>query len=503
MTKEPSVKELKVRLKKISSLGSILAVLDWDQSVNMPHKGGDARGESISELSSLVHAQFLSINNDGLVTKLKKALDEGKIKGKDSVMVAETWRDYSNAKKMPDDFVREKALLLTKAHSIWVKARGQNDFKLFLPTLTKIIALKQKEARYIGYTDSPYDALIDRYEPGMKTKEASAILHDLKDFLIPFLKKIKGSKIKIKSQKALGNFPVDKQIAFNKFIATKMGFDFEAGRMDESAHPFTTSFSSTDVRLTTRYKKNDVMYAVGSTVHETGHGLYEQGLVEEHYGTPLGEAVSLGIHESQSRLWERIIGGGKPFWKYFYPKLQKEFPVPFKNISLEEFYILVNEVKPSLIRTEADEVTYNLHIIIRFEIEKELIEGTLKPKDLPSVWKMKVKKYLDIDVPTDTLGVLQDVHWSAGLFGYFPTYTFGNLYSAQFYNKMKQDIPSLEKDFAKGDFKKALAWLRKNIHEQGKTHSATNLIRKITEQPLTSAYFTEYLQAKYSDIYKL
>ncbi len=404
---------------------------------------------------------------------------------------------------MPDDFVREKAILLTKAHSAWSEAREKSDFKTFLPFLTKIVDLTRKEAELIGYKDSPYDALLDQYEPGMKTAEAAKILHELRDFLIPFLKRIKNSRVKVNSKNTLGDFPIEQQIAFNKSVSEKIGFDFEKGRMDTSAHPFTTTFHSNDVRITTRYKKNDVMYSIGSTVHETGHGLYEQGLLEEHYGTPLGEAISLGIHESQSRLWERIIGGSLPFWKYFYPMLQKQFPKPFKQIPLSEFYAYVNKVQPSYIRTEADEVTYNLHIIIRFEIEKELIEGTIQPKNLPAVWREKMKQYLGITVLFDALGVLQDVHWSAGLFGYFPTYTFWNLYSAQFFHAMKKDIPDVEKFFQKGDFSKALAWLRANIHQHGKLHTADELVKKVTGEPLTSSYFTRYLEEKYKDIYKI
>lgn len=469
----------------------------------MPTKGTSARGDSISELSSIVHANFLAIDSDGLLTELKKLSYEKKIKGKDRVVIEEAWRDYSRAQKMPDAFVREKALLLTKAHSVWMEAREKNDFKLFLPYLTKIVTLKRKEAELVGYTESPYDALLDVYEPGMKTREATVILHDLRDFLIPFLKRIKSSKVTINTKKTLGGFPIQKQVAFNTFISKTLGFDFERGRLDISTHPFTTTFHTHDVRITTRYKESDVLYSIGSTVHETGHGLYEQGLLEEHYGTPLGEAVSLGIHESQSRLWERIIGGSRPFWKYFYPKLQKEFPEPFKKIPLEEFYMVVNEVKPSHIRTEADEVTYNLHIIIRFEIEKDLIEGKLKPKDVPDVWRAKVKEYLGINVPTDTLGALQDVHWSAGLFGYFPTYTFGNLYSAQFFDAMKRDVPQIEKEFEKGNFSTALRWLRTHIHEHGKTHTASALVKKVTGRPLESSFFTKYLEEKYKDIYKV
>jgi carboxypeptidase Taq len=273
--------------------------------------------------------------------------------------------------------------------------------------------------------------------------------------------------------------------------------------LDESTHPFASGFHPHDVRLTTRFKENDIFYSLGSTIHETGHGLYEQGLPAEHFGTPLGESVSLGIHESQSRMWENLIGKRKAFWKHFYPKLQKEFPAPFKKLSLDEFYKIINRVNPSLIRTESDEVTYNLHVILRFEIEKDMIEGTIKLEDLPKIWKAKMKEYLGVDVPNDTLGVLQDVHWSTGGIGYFPTYSLGNLYSGQFYTQMKKDIPEVEQKISKGDFQEILEWLRKNIHRQGKTYRAKDLVKKVTGETLSEKHWSDYIRKKYSEIYSL
>jgi carboxypeptidase Taq len=283
----------------------------------------------------------------------------GTIKGKEAVLVQEVWRDYSRAVKIPDSFVRERATLLTKAHAMWEEARHTRTASIFLPYLEKIVALKRREAKLLGYKDHPYDALLDEYEPGMSTKEAEKILGELKTFLVPFLKKIqkKGNK---KSPSVQGTFPLHEQIAFNKMIAKKIGFDFEMGRLDASTHPFTTTFHANDVRITTRYKESDVLYALGSTIHETGHALYEQGLLAEHFGTPLGDYISLGIHESQSRMWERIIGTSEDFWKYFYPQLQKTFPKPYKTIAFEDFYRHLNRVEASYIRTEADEVALEM-----------------------------------------------------------------------------------------------------------------------------------------------
>ena len=468
----------------------------------MPSKAGDARAHSIACLSSFVHAKFLAINNEDLLSNLKKALDERKIKGDDGVIVLETWRTFIREKKIPDEFVRTLSETTSKAQQIWALAREKNDFNLFLPWLSKIVELKRREAEYVGYQDSPYDALIDAYEPGMTAKETEKILEKMKDFLVPFLKRIQsGGKGKV-IKKVRGKFPILKQIECNEWLSKKVGFDFDAGKIAVSTHPFTSGFHPFDVRFTTRYREDDPLYAIGSTLHEAGHALYEQGLPHEHFGTPLAESVSLGIHESQSRMWENLIGKSRPFLKYFLPEFRKYFP-SFQKMSLDDIFARENTVTPSLIRTEADEVTYNLHIIIRFEIEKDMIEGKINLKDLPKIWKEKYKEYLGVSVPSDTLGVLQDVHWSCGLIGYFPTYSFGNLYSAQFYEVMRKSMPDMEKKIEKGDFTDILAWLRKNIHRHGKKFLAHTLVLNVTGSKLESDHFIHYLEKKYSKIYSL
>lgn len=501
--KNVEIEELKKKLTDISHLCSALGLLGWDQEVHLPIKAVDSRAQTSAFLNSLIHERFVSLDSDGSLSKLKNELDKGKLKGKNAAIVYETWRDFERARKIPETLVHELAEVTSKAQSVWAEAREKNDFALFLPWLSKIVKLKKKEAEYVGYTTSPYDALLDEYEPGMTSEEAYRVLNDMKDFLVPLLKKIRASGVKISTAKTKGVFPIDKQIAFNKHMAEKIGFDFGAGRMDESTHPFTTNFHPTDVRFTTRYKKDDLLYSIGSTIHEAGHGLYEQGISAEHFGTPLAESMSMGIHESQSRMWENMIGKSFAFWRFFYPKVQKKFPMPFKKVPFDEFYKIINKVTPSLVRTEADEVTYNLHIIIRFEIEKEMIEGTIELKDLPTIWKSKVKEYLGIDVPNDALGILQDVHWSCGYIGYFPTYSFGNLYSAQFYSALVKEVPDVSKKIAKGDFKEILEWLRKNIHAHGKLYTAGGLVKKITGEDLNSKYFNEYLEKKYKEVYSL
>ncbi len=497
------VKKLRERLADIAHLSAVAAVLNWDQEVMMPKKAADFRAQSVAALAGVLHAKFVAIDDDGLLTGLKALLDAKKLRGGDAVTVSETWRSFVREKKLPEKFVKEMAEVTSKAQTVWAEARASNDFKLFLPHLSRIVKLKRQEAEFVGYKVSPYDALLDSYEPDMATEDASRVLEDLKAFLVPFVKKIAASKKKISAKALKGNFPLEKQAAFNAYVASAIGFDFEAGRLDGSTHPFSTSFSPNDCRITTRYKKDDVMYAIGSTVHEAGHAMYEQGLPAAHFGTPLSQSVSLGIHESQSRMWENAVGKSREFWSYFYSKLKKAFPVPFGKLSLDGFYTAINAVKPSLVRTEADEATYNLHIILRFEIEREMIEGSIDLKDLPKIWDAKFQEYFGMKPPSDSLGVLQDVHWSCGYIGYFPTYSLGNLYAAQFYAAMEREIPDVKKKIAKGDFAPVKAWLNKNIHAHGKTYSADALVRKVTGEPLTSAYFTDYLQKKYGEIYGL
>jgi carboxypeptidase Taq len=462
---------LKERLTEISYLASAAAVLNWDMETYMPKKGAAARGQSIAHLSSVVHTKVTSIDHDGVLSKLKKEVDAKKIKGKEAVIINETWRAYDRERKLPEEFIKKLAETTSRAHHIWAEARAKNDFNHFLPVLKEIVGLKRQEAKYVGYEDSPYDALLDTYEPGMTTKEAAQVLADLKDILVPLIKKIRASKEKIDDSVLYGNFLIDKQITFNKMLAERLGYSFDSGRLDASVHPFTTNFHPHDVRITTRYGEGYIMSSIGSTIHEAGHGLYEQGLPEKHFGTPLAEAVSLGIHESQSRLWENQIGKSREFWKYFYPKLQKEFP-SFKKAPLEKFYRALNKVKPVAIRTDSDEVTYNLHIIVRFEIEKEMIEGTIDLQDLPKIWNQKMKDYLGLTIKKDSDGVLQDIHWSFGGIGYFPTYSLGNLYAAQLFATMKKGIPQLSRKISSGKFEEILGWLRKKIHARQDVHGA-------------------------------
>ena len=498
-----NISKLREKLQELYHINSALAVLHWDQEVFMPSKGAALRAATISNLAGILHEKFISKDFAALLKKAKAKLDDGNLDDEESAIVRELWREYERQKKLPVAFVKEMAQICSEGHNVWIKAREKADFKIFLPYLKKIVALKRKEAKLVGYKKSPYDALLDTYEPYSTSEEISMIFEELKNFLVPFLKKIEKSKAKISPKILSGNFPIEQQKQFNEEVAKKIGFDFEAGRLDTSVHPFSTGFHPNDVRITTRFRKDDLFSSLFSTIHETGHALYEQGLVTKKFGTPLGESISHGIHESQSRMWENTVARSNNFWKYFYPKLQKKFPKPFARIKFEDFYCAINFVEPSLIRVEADEVTYSLHIILRFEIEKELIEGSIEVEDLPKIWNAKMKEYLGVKVPSDANGVLQDVHWSGGGIGYFPSYTLGNLYAAQFYNTAKKDIINLEKEIAAGEFGHLRQWLRKKIHIHGKMYSADGLVREVTGEPLTSQYFIDYLKEKYGEIYKI
>ena len=497
------ISALKHLLGEIAHLTSALEMLHWDKEINMPKKSAEMRAQHIAYLSGLIHHKTVSLDQDGLLTILEKNLNKGKLSPDEKALVSEVLRDFRKQQKLPQAFVEELSRETALGYGAWQEARQSNDFSKFVKPLQRIVELQRKQAKYLGYTDSPYDALLDIYEPGMVVEDLDILFFELRDSLVSLLKRIKKSKTKIDYSVLEGSFDIQKQIKFNEWLSGQVGFDMETGRLDTAVHPSTITINPADVRITTRYAQNDILNTISSTLHEAGHGMYEQGLLLEHFGTPLGTSISLGIHESQSKLWENMVGRSKAFWKFFFPKLQKEFGKPFTKLSAEKAYKAYNMVKPSLIRVDADEVTYNLHIIIRYEIEKALIEGSIEVKDLPSIWNDKVKEYLGIKVPNNKLGVLQDIHWSHGLFGYFPTYTLGNLYSAQIYAAAKKDILNLDKEISKGHFEHLREWLRKKIHMHGKKYSAEKLIKKVTGETLNSSYFTKYLEDKYKEIYNL
>jgi carboxypeptidase Taq len=484
-------------MRKIADVNYAGSVLNWDQETYMPPKGADIRAQQLSTLAGIAH----ELSTAGELGKLLEALNaDSSLSEKEKRNVKQSLKDYTDRKKYTTAFVQEMSRCVSEAFQAWQQAKAKNDFSLYADKLEKLVKLKREETKILGYKDHPYDALLDQYEPGAKTADITALFNDVRAQLVDFVKKIAAAKQNDESFMHK-HYDKQKQWDFGIEMLKQMGYDMEAGRQDISSHPFTTSFAATDVRVTTRINENNLNEMLWSCIHEGGHALYEQGLPNGDYGLPSSEAISLGIHESQSRLWENNVGRSLAYWKCNYPKLQEVFPENLKSVSAEDLYKAMNIVKPSLIRTAADELTYHFHVMIRFEIEKALIEGTIEVKDLPSTWNKKYKEYLGVDVPSDSQGVLQDIHWSHGSFGYFPTYSLGSFYAAQFFAKAAEEIPGLEKLIEGGNMDPLLKWLRSHIHQYGKFYSAEELCVKITGKKLDFTYFMEYARKKYGVIY--
>lgn len=486
-------------MRKIADVQFAAGVLNWDQETYMPSKGTNFRAQQLSTLAGIAHELATKEELGTLLNKLSK---DTSLTEKEKRNIAQSLKNYNQNKKYTTAFVEELSKTISETFQAWQKAKANNNFKIYAPHLKKLVQLKRKECELLGYTEHPYDALIDQYEPETKTKQLEILFADVKNQLVEFVKQI-AEKPQNKDNFMFLNYNKDKQWNFGIDILKQMGYDFEAGRQDISSHPFTTNFSSEDVRVTTRINENDINEMIWSCIHEGGHALYEQGLPASEYGLPSGEYISLGIHESQSRLWENNVGRSLAFWNFNFNKLKEYFPENLNNISSKDFYRAMNIVKPSLIRTSADELTYHFHVLIRFEIEKALIEGKIEVDDLPSYWNTKYKEYLNIDVPSDSQGVLQDVHWSHGSFGYFPTYSLGSFYAAQFFSQAKKEIKNLEQEIEKGNLNPLLNWLRENIHKHGKYYNATQLCEKITGEKLNFKYFMDYAKQKYSDLYNI
>ncbi|NQU42979.1 carboxypeptidase M32, partial [bacterium] len=410
--------------------------------------------------------------------------------------------DYRRATRIPERLVREMSVAQSNAVAVWTQAREANDFARFQPHLERLLDLKREEADCLKEEgQTRYDALLDGYERGMTGDAIETLFAGLRDAIAPLVQQIADSP-RPPDLTVLGrSFGVQAQWDFGMEVLGAMGFDFDRGRQDKSAHPFTTGLHPSDVRITTRLSAKNLASSIFSTIHEGGHALYEQGLREEDWGTPLGSTVSLGINESQSRMWENLVGRGLSFWTHFFPKLRSYFPIELQSVDLETFYRAINHVRPSLIRVEADEATYSLHIILRFELERALLDGDLAAADLPEAWGEKMQEYLGI-VPTDDKdGCMQDIHWAWGLVGYFPTYALGNLYSAQFFDKARRDIGDLDDHIARGNLGVLTEWLRENIHRRGHRLLAPELVEAVTGEPLRTEPFLDYLKAKYSDLY--
>jgi len=490
-------------LRETSLLVAAEMALGWDERTMMPGEAAEFRAEQMTLLSGMIHQRRTDPRLGDWLGELAESPLARDPHSDTGATIRQLKRDYDKRIKLPQSLVEELTRTASLGQHAWETARKTDDYPLFQPLLARTIELKRAQAEALGYADNPYDALLDDYEPAESTANVQRVLAELREALVPLVAAIAASTRRPKLEIVSRRFPVEVQERFAKSAAQQIGFDFQRGRLDVTAHPFCTSLGPHDCRITTRYDEQFFNCAFFGVLHEAGHGIYDQGLRSDQHGLPLGEAVSLGIHESQSRLWENLVGRSRSFWQYFYPAAQQDFPEALADVPLDDFYFAINDVRPSLIRVEADEATYNLHILIRFELEQDLLRGDLGADELPAAWNDKYKNYLGIQPTDDADGVLQDVHWSAGLFGYFPTYSLGNMYASQFFAQAEADLGELGPQFARGQFAPLREWLRTKIHVHGQRYTAAELVQRVTGRPLSHAPMIEHLRRKLAPLYGL
>eukprot|EP01117_Protostelium_nocturnum_P019501 TRINITY_DN8469_c0_g1_i2.p1 TRINITY_DN8469_c0_g1~~TRINITY_DN8469_c0_g1_i2.p1 ORF type:complete len:549 (+),score=205.68 TRINITY_DN8469_c0_g1_i2:30-1676(+) len=495
---------LKSILEEVSSLQSISALLEWDQLVMMPEKSGGSRGKQMEVLVGVIHDKSTGKEIEELLNKLKGESIEKELTDWEKAHLRDARRDFERTNKLPKELQMKRATLSVEGHEVWANARKEKNFAKFAPILKQWVDIVREEAKLLDPTKDAYDVLLDTYERGVSSSTIDTVFNQLKEKIPPLIAKIAAKPSPDRQFMQGKKFDVEAQAKFNFQLAKELGFDTDGGRLDVSVHPFSTSFHPSDVRMTTRYKDDELIEGLTGTIHETGHSLYEQGRPESEAYLPASRAVGMGVHESQSLLWERMVGLSLPFWSHYWPKLQSAFPQLDSSVTFEQFYRLINESKPGFIRVEADEVTYPMHIILRYEIEKDLISGKIQVDQLPQIWNEKMKQYLGIVPKDDSEGVLQDVHWSSGSFGYFPTYTLGAIYACQYFQQAEKEIPDLNEKMAAGDFKALRAWLKEKIHQKGSfTPSGDELVKQITGSGLNATQFIEYLTKKYTKLYNL
>ncbi len=501
-TPEQAYAELIRRTKETALLGSCGGVLGWDERTYLPKQGGSLRAEQLALLARMTH----ELATDPVIGELL-----GEIEGTPLVAdpasdaganVREIRRSYDRAVKLPKALVEELARAATLGQRAWQEAREKSEFALFRPHLEKIVGLKRQEAAALGYEKTPYDALLDEYEPGATSEAIARTFAELRTDLVPVIQAVLSSSAKAPTEILKREYPVERQKEFGRSAAQAIGFDFDSGRLDVTTHPFCSGMGPGDCRITTRYNPRHFNESFFGILHEAGHGLYEQGLDAEHFGTPRGQACSLGIHESQSRMWENLVGRSRPFWEHFFPKARQVFPEALGNETLDRFYFAINDVRASFIRVEADEATYNLHVILRFELERDLIAGDLKPADMPGAWNERFQKSFSLTPANDAQGCLQDIHWSAGLIGYFPTYTLGNLCASQLMEQARHDLGDQTGEaFRRGEFAPLRKWLNDKIHRQGQRYRAPELVKQVTGKPLGHEPLMRHLRGKLGPLY--
>ena len=492
---------LKKRLATISDLRYTKSLLFWDQQTYMPGGGVAGRAEQMATLSQLSHEML----TDDETKWLLDALGEPDPSSEEGALLRRARRDYDRATRLPAKLVAEISRVTSMAEPAWVQAREDSDWHLFAPHLEKVLSLQRESAEHLGYEDHPYDALLDAYEPGAKTAKLASIFEELRKGVVPLISAVATRSRDDEDRSGLlkGDFGEAEQEKFGRVVISAFGYDWKRGRQDRSVHPFCVSPGAGDVRITTRFDRGWLAPALFGTMHEAGHALYTQGVNPDYARTPLGGGTSMGVHESQSRLWENLVGRSRSFWSHYYPKLQEAFPEALRGVNAETFYRAINVLEPSEIRVEADEVTYNLHILLRFELEVALIEGTLSVADLPAAWNAKMEECLGITPKNDSVGVLQDIHWADGLFGYFPTYAIGNVLSVQLFDQAVRDHPEISEQIREGEFSSLLGWLRENVHWHGARYYPDELVERVTGRPLDTAPYLSYLTEKFGDLYDL
>jgi carboxypeptidase Taq len=501
MQAEAAYRNLIERVREESLLASCTDLLAWDEETYMPSQGAAHRGEQMALLAGMLHDRAADPRRGELLAIIEGSALVADPESPESANIREIRRAYDRATRLPRRLVQDLARVTTLAHHEWAFARRDADFPRFRPWLDKIVALKRRVAEALGYAETQYDALLDEYEPGAKSRDLADLFAALRRDLVPLVNAIADSPRKADVSILHRDYPLDRQRAFGEATAAALGFDFHRGRLDRATHPFSIGIGPGDCRITTRYNPRDFADAFFTILHETGHGLYEQGLNLGHHGTPLGEPASLGLHESQARLWENTVGRSHAFWSHFFPLARAAFPAALGDVSLDAFHLAVNHVQPSLIRVRADEVTYNLHILIRFELEQALLRGDLKAADVPAAWSESYRRNLGVAPANDAEGCLQDGHWACGQIGYFPTYTLGNLFAAQLYAAACAEIFDLDDAFAHGDFRGLLDWLRTNVHRHGSRYPAARLIERVAGTPPDHGPLIAALQRKYGELY--
>ncbi len=492
---------LKDRMASLSDLGGASMTLFWDRQVYMPGGAVEGRAEQLATISRISH-EILTEPETG---ELLEALEDLDPETDDGALVKVACRSYDKATKLPSRLVEDISRAQSIAEPAWVKARAESDWSSFAPHLETLISLQRESAEHLGYDNHPYDAMIDAYEPGQTKARVTEMFEGLKSGIVPLLGEVYESLDDglDRSAPLHGEFDERKQEEFGQAVISAFGYDWSRGRQDRTVHPFCAGINANDVRITTRFDPTWLSPALFATFHESGHAMYEQGVNPDYNRTPLAGGTSLGVHESQSRLWENLVGRSRPFWTHYYPGLQKTFPEQLGETNLDTFYRAINAVAPSEIRVEADELTYNLHILLRFELEVAIMEGKLSVADLPEAWNAKMEEYLGVTPENDAQGVLQDIHWAAGLFGYFPTYTIGNVLSVQLFDTATEQHPEIKSQIGNGDFDTLRHWLRENIHQHGSKYEPEDLVQRVTGNPLDAGPYLQYLRSKFGELYGL